>query len=149
MDREDKLVVCRKHPCAYIFPVLYICLIVREIVVFKGDIIVDAINGDRGDMWMLIIALLAILYIVISYLTNYLILTPTEIYGQKGFIFYDKYYEPISHVESTPLVYTPLGMVLGYRKINIMLWGKQEPDFSMGHMMNGRKFARTFNSLKY
>ena len=148
MDREDKLVVCRKHPRAYIFPAIIVAIAVRDIIEFSDVIVIEIQMGYLTGWGTIIVPLLAILYIVISYLTNYLILTPTKIYGQKGFIFYNRYYEPISHIESTPLEYSPLGMILGYREINIMLWGKEKPDFTIDHMMNGRKFARTFNSLK-
>ena len=141
MDREDKLVVCRKHPCAYIFPALIVAIVVREIIVFKGKLVVEALQGDDIAIGMIITALLAILYIVISYLTNYLILTPTEVIGRRNLFNTCKI--PRSHIKACRLEYPLLGYVFRYCTVELYCWGDDEPSFYVKTVMRGPKFAKT------
>ena len=137
---EKKLVVCRKHPMAFFWPALIVVVVVRDIIIVKGRLILEAFQGDHIAIEMLVATLLAVLYIVITYLTNYLVLTPTEVIGRRGVFASCKIQR--SHIRACKLNYPLLGYVFRYCTVELYCWGESEPSFYVKTVIRGPKFQK-------
>lgn len=139
MSKEKKIAVCYKHWTAF-FPQ---GLVAAVFLLFSAASAVQKDMPKPVAIGCLAVSLLVILYIFVSYKSDYIALTETRIIGHQGFFNSRTISTPLSKVQTIGIENGLGGKLLRYHTITVNNAGTDGTEFIFKRMAKARQFVAT------
>lgn len=140
----ETIAVCRKHWTTFIIP--FIIGFLSLLAAINGFVSED--KTDMGPTYIALgVAVLCVLYIVVSYFFNYISLTSTHIIGHVGFIRSQRLTTSLSKVQGISLSNGLMGKIFRYHTITVSNAGTGGTEYIFPRMAHAKKFVSQVQKL--
>ena len=139
MNKNDYLVVCRKHWFVFVWPgvIALFCILIG---IGAGEISTAII--------FIVIAVLVIARPIIIYHTDYIAVTPTKVVAHKGLIRSTRLSAPISKIQNVGIGNGLFGKIFRYHTITIDNAGTGKTEFVFRNATNALELERVIEELQ-